>query len=356
MAVLRSQVIGEEKGSILIVAHGPIRESIVAMTRSGRIHFARAKGMSTMSHDDDSKPATEKPLRPSWPGSDSDYTVILVDDPAPHVRRITLNRPEKRNALNHELRGQLLHALRAGDENPEVHVMIVRGAGPSFSAGYDLGGGSEGVDPPYFTSGGEGNHPRHVTEGWMSIWELQKPVIAQVHGYCLAGGSELATGCDVVYMAEDAQMGYPAVRFGVPDMQFHAWLVGMRRGMEMVLTGDSINGVEAAERGWATRAYPADRLEAETLEQANRIAKLPPDIVALNKRAIHRQMEVMGLRQGIRQGTELCSLAMHQESFAAFVGQTGSGEGKLTDALQNRDKEFGDYRTKSESKGTGGQA
>jgi enoyl-CoA hydratase len=146
-------------------------------------------------------------------------------------------------------------------------------------------------------------------------------------------------------MAEDAQMGYPAVRFGVPDMQFHAWLVGMRRGMEMVLTGDSINGIEAAERGWATRAYPADQLEAETLEQASRIAKLPPDIVALNKRAIHRQMEVMGLRQGIRQGTELCSLAIHQESFEAFINQTGASEGKLTDALQKRDKKFGDYRT-----------
>jgi enoyl-CoA hydratase len=153
-------------------------------------------------------------------------------------------------------------------------------------------------------------------------------------------------------MAEDAQMGYPAVRFGVPDMQFHAWLVGMRRGMEMVLTGDSINGIEAAELGWATRAYPADRLEAETLEQARRIASLPPDIVALNKRAVHRQMEVMGMRQGLRQGTELCSLAIHQESFKAFIDQTGAGAGKLTDALQKRDEKFGDYRT---VKGAGGE-
>jgi len=298
-----------------------------------------------MSANDDSNAAVVKSPRPSWPESESDYTVILIDDPAPHVRRITLNRPEKRNALNHDLRAQLLHALHVADEDPEVHVMIVRGAGPSFSAGYDLGGGSDDVEPPYFTAGGEGHHPRHVAEGWMSIWELRKPVIAQVHGHCLAGGSELATGCDVVYMAEDAQMGYPAVRFGVPDMQFHAWLVGMRRGMEMVLTGDSIDGIEAAERGWATRAYPADRLEAETLGQARRIASLPPDIVQLNKRAVHRQMEVMGLRQGIRQGTELCSLAMHQESFKAFIDQAGTGEGKLTDALQQRDEKFGDYRT-----------
>ena len=85
-------------------------------------------------------------------------------------------------------------------------MTIIRGAGPSFSAGYDLAGGNEGCELPYYTPGGDGQWPRHVTEGWMSIWDLAKPVIAQVHGYCLAGGSELATGCDLVYVAEDAQM------------------------------------------------------------------------------------------------------------------------------------------------------
>ena len=299
-----------------------------------------------MSYDNEA-PETED-LAPSWPRSAEDYTVVLVDDPAPHVRRVTLNRPEKRNALNHALRAELLHALQAADQDDDVHVMIVRGAGKSFSAGYDLGGGNAGLEYPFFTPAGEGQWPRHVTEGWMSIWDLAKPVIAQVHGFCLAGGSELATGCDVVYMAEDAQMGYPAVRFGVPDMQFHPWLVGMRRGMEMMLTGDSIGGIEAVERGWATRAFPAEELEAKTLEMAQRMAALPPDIVQLNKRAVHRQMEVMGLRQGIRQGTELCTLAIHQKSFEAFISQTGAGQGKLTAALQKRDEQFGDYRTQKD--------
>ena len=182
----------------------------------------------------------------------------------------------------------------------------------------------------------------------MGIWDMSKPVIAQVHGYCLAGGSELATGCDLVYMAEDAQMGYPAVRFGVPDMQFHAWLVGMRRGMEMMLTGDSISGIEAAQRGWATRAYPIEELEERVLEIAQRIAQIPPDIVQLNKRAVHRQMSVMGLREGIRQGTELCTLATHQQGFKDFIKDVGPGKGKLTSALQKRDEKFGDYRTGAE--------
>lgn len=298
-----------------------------------------------MSSETNANPYADRDASVSQPRSAADYTVVLLDDPAPHVRRITMNRPEKRNALNHALRGQLLHALQQGDQDSDIHVMIVRGAGPCFSAGYDLGGGNEGLEYPYFTAGGEGQWPRHVTEGWMSIWDLRKPVIAQVHGYCLAGGSELATGCDVVYMAEDAQMGYPAVRFGVPDMQFHAWLLGMRKGMEMMLTGDSIDGIEAEKRGWATRAFPADQLEAKTLEMAERMAALPPDIVQLNKRAVHRQMDAMGFRAGIRQGTELCNLATHQPSFHEFIAKIGAGKGKLTAALQQRDEKFGDYRT-----------
>jgi enoyl-CoA hydratase len=271
-----------------------------------------------------------------------DTSVVLVDDPAPHVRRVTLNRPEKRNALNHALRGGILRALEAGDADPEVRVQIVRGAGKCFSAGYELGAGNEGQELPWFTAAGEGHWPRHVTEGWMGIWELAKPVIAQVHGWCLAGGSELATGCDLVYVAEDAQIGYPAVRFGVPDMQFHAWLVGMRMGMEMMLTGDSISGTEAARLGWATRAYPAAELEERVLATAQRIATLPPDIVQLNKRAVHRQMEAMGLRTALRAGTEICALATHQKSFHEFIGRMREG---LTQALQERDAPFGDYRT-----------
>ena len=110
----------------------------------------------------------------------------------------------------------------------------------------------------------------------MSIWDLAKPVIAQVHGYCLAGGSELATGCDLVYMAEDAQMGYPAVRFGVPDMHFHPWFLGMRKAMEMMLTGDSITGVEAVELGWANAAFPADRARRPRCSRSReRIAMRP---------------------------------------------------------------------------------
>ncbi|MEO8695527.1 MAG: enoyl-CoA hydratase-related protein [Acidimicrobiales bacterium] len=270
--------------------------------------------------------------------------IVLIDEPAPMVRRITMNRPEKRNSLIHPLRGAILESLREADRDPDVRCMIIRGAGPSFSAGYDLAGGNEGHELPFYTPGGDGQWPRHVTEGWMSIWDLAKPVIAQVHGFCLAGGSELATCCDLVYIAEDAQMGYPAVRFGVPDMHFHPWFLGMRRAMEMMVTGDSISGIEAAREGWANRAFPADQLEAAVLEVAQRITTVPPELAQLNKRVVHRQMEHMGLRNGIRAGTELCALGTKTEAMRLFT--EAIKEKGLTGALSERDKPFGDYRTR----------
>ena len=271
------------------------------------------------------------------------YTVILIDEPAPWVRRITFNRPEKRNALNHALRGDIIAALREADQDDAVRVSILRGAGKCWSAGYDLGGGNDGLDLPWYTAGGDGHWPRHVTDGWMSIWDLAKPVIAQVHGYCLAGGSELATGCDLIYVAEDAKIGYPAVRFGVPDMHFHAWFMGMRTALEMMLTGDSISGAEAARLGWANRAYPLAELEGAVIEMASRVAQVDPELAQLNKRIVHRQMEISGLRTGIRAGTEMCALGTHTRALQRLVNETRTKG--LTQALSDRDSPFGDYRT-----------
>jgi enoyl-CoA hydratase len=275
---------------------------------------------------------------------------LLIDDPRPRVRRFTLNRPEKRNALNNRLRGELLAALRAADADPDVSVSIVRGAGPCFSAGYDLSADNR-VDQPYYSPGGAGQWSRHVVEGWFAIWDLAKPVVAQVHGYCLAGGSELATACDVVFVAEDAQIGYPAVRLmSPPDMQYHPWLVGMRRAMELMLTGDAMSGREAAEWGFATRAFPAAELEARTLEFAERAAKIPTELQQLNKRSVHRAMEIMGMRAAIRAGTELQALAFTTEPSLAYRRQFRRDGGSVRDLLSQRDAPFQDYRTRAEEK------
>ena len=267
--------------------------------------------------------------------------LLLVDDPAPHIRRLTLNRPEKRNALSNALRGEIFAALEAADSDPDVRVIILCGAGTCFSSGYDLAG--VGADLPFHTAGGQGQWARHVVEGCFRIWDLAKPVIAQVHGCCLAGGSELAFACDLVYVAEDAQIGYPAVRtMSPPDNQYHAWVFGMRDAMEMMLTGDSVSGVEAAAKGFANRAFPLEDLEAATLAMAERIAKVDPQLAQLNKRLVHRQMEAMGLRAGLRAGTDLHALGWHTPASRDYMAKMRGG---VKSALDARDSAFGDYRT-----------
>ena len=272
---------------------------------------------------------------------------LLVDEPRSGVRRLTLNRPEKRNALHNAMRGELFESLHEADRDPGVRVTVLRGAGPCFSAGYDLAANNlEGQ--PYFTAHGDGLWSRHVVHGWFDIWDLAKPVIAQVHGHCLAGGSELATACDLVYVAEDAQIGYPPVRLmSPPDMQFHPWLMGLRNAMELMLTGDAISGAEAARMGFANRAYPAAELELRVLEIAERIAKIPTDLQQLNKRSVHRAMEIQGLRAAVRAGTEIQALGFHQRSSREYFAQLAQG---VTKALDRRDGQFGDYRTAKERK------
>lgn len=271
----------------------------------------------------------------------TNFQSILVDDPRPAVRRITLNRPEKRNALNNQLRGEILQALEEADRDKNIRVSILRGAGVCFSAGYDLGS-NNAEGQPYYTAGGAGQWARHVIEGSFRIWDLSKPVIAQVHGYCLAGGSELATACDLVYVAEDAQIGYPPVRLmSPPDMQFHPWLMSMRDAMEMMLTGDSISGIEAAQKGFANRAFPAAELEARVLEIAERTTKIPTELQQINKRSVHRAMEIMGVRAAIRAGTEMQALAFTTESTLTYLKEFKKG---VRQALSLRDKAFGDYR------------
>ena len=242
----------------------------------------------------------------------SEREFILVDEPAQRVRRITLNRPAKRNAIHNDLRRELIAALEDHDREPEVGATIIRGAGVCFSSGYDLKS-DLAADQPYYTAGGDGSWSRHVTQGWTGIWDLAKPVIAQVHGYAMAGGSELAAACDLCYVAEDARIGYPVVRLiSPPDMQFHPWLVGMRNAMELMLTGDSVDGAEAVRMGLANRAYPAERLEEEVLAIAQRVASIPSELQQLNKRSVHRAMEIMGIRTALRAGSEFQALATHQ--------------------------------------------
>ena len=267
--------------------------------------------------------------------------VLLVDDPLPKVRRLTLNRPAKRNALNDALRGALFDELRRADRDRSISVIVIRGAGPCFSAGYDLGSVNNDVERAIAHA--DGWWSRHVVNNWFEMWDMPTPIIGQVHGWCLAGGTELAAACDLVYVADDAQIGYPPVRLmSPPDMQWQTWLMGLRRGMEALLTGDAMSGTEAVAAGMANRAHPADELDAAVLAVAERIAKIPVELLALNKRSAHRAMEAMGIRNSIRATADIQALGFHQPPSIEYL--KSFTEVGVSQALSARDRVFNDYR------------
>jgi enoyl-CoA hydratase len=247
-----------------------------------------------------------------------EYETIIVDRPIDHVSRITLDRADKRNAISTPMRRELLDVLENNDVDDDVRVTIIRGSGPCFSSGYDLGGDLM-ERAPFHTAPGDGSWARHVTQNWFDFWDLAKPVIAQVHGYAIAGATELAQACDLVYVADDARISYPIVRVASPpDFEYHEPLLGMRRAMEIMLTGGEMDGAEAARIGWANRSFPVDELDEEVLDVAAQIAAVATDLAQINKRMVHRQAEIMGVRAAIRAGSEFQALAGHQRSVESF--------------------------------------
>lgn len=248
----------------------------------------------------------------------TDPNLILIDEPAPHVRRLTLNRPEKRNAISPTLRHQLLDALRTADADPDAHVVLIRGSGTCFSAGYDI---KSGVTDPSLDADADGTMDSWAaiaTRSWMTIADLDIPVIAQIHGMALAGGVELAAACDLVYIADTARLGHPVTPlFGPPDFNFSPWLVGPRHSMEMMLTGDLMDGAEAVRIGFANRCWEDAHLEAEVLAIAGRIAASPRAVSRTNKRTVRAGMDQLGVRATVQ------AMIAHREDANELAGRVG---------------------------------
>ncbi len=265
------------------------------------------------------------------------------------VARIILNRPERMNALSNDLLRELKQALIAAERDPDVRVIIIKGAGRTFSAGYDLEKyptTDEASKIP--TELAQKDHVNFRQDVWWTIWDLLKPVIAQVHGYALAGASELASMCDVTIVAEDARIGYPPVRaMSTPDTLYQPWLMGLKKAKLFCFTGDSISGKEAVEWGYATLAVPADQLEEATTRLAERIALVPSDLLTLQKQGINRTFEIMGIRTAIEFNCKIHDLAGQLPSAKEF--RRRSIEEGVNAALEWRDGPFGDYRVKTKS-------
>jgi enoyl-CoA hydratase len=219
------------------------------------------------------------------------------------IGTLTLNRPEKLNALSPALLAEFSEAIEQVAADPEIKVLIIRGAGRAFSTGYDLAGG--GRTRPLTLDEDRMILQRNV-ERWLRLRDLPKPVISMVHGYCLAGATQLCICTDIIFVAEDARIGFPSLPAGAGYVSaMWNWMVGPHRTKYMAfLPGSQISGKEAEAMGFATRAFPADTLEEETYGYARRIVKVPAEKLHLEKLALNRAMDYLGFRASVLSGAE----------------------------------------------------
>lgn len=212
---------------------------------------------------------------------------------------VTLDRPERLNAIDARMPGEIRAAVERANDDPEVHVIVLGGAGRSFCAGYDLkefaegGVGTQGVvwDPIK-----DYRAMKRNTDDFMSLFRSLKPTIAKVQGHAVAGGSDIALCCDLVVMADDARIGYmPARVWGCPTTAMWVYRLGAERAKRMLLTGDTIDGRTAADWGLVVEAVPAGELEAAVEALADRIAGVPVNQLAMQKLMVNQAFDNMGL-------------------------------------------------------------
>ncbi len=268
----------------------------------------------------------------------AEFETILVEKVEDKICRLTLNRPEKLNALSPKLLSEFDRALDEFEAARDLSVLIIRGAGRAFCAGYDL----QGTQQPGsgFTVSSDRINLHKLVERWQRLWSLGKPTIAQVHGYCLAGATELAGHCDIVFASEDAQFGHPAGRaLGIlPTLSMWPVLIGPRKTKEYFFTGDLMSAQEALECHLVNRVVPKDRLDDATLAYARRVAMVPVELLALHKAAVNRWLDVQGIRALEQSAADLDCLAHQTDTVKQWM--KASRERGLKEALSERDRPF----------------
>jgi enoyl-CoA hydratase len=256
------------------------------------------------------------------------YETILVDK-VDRIATITLNRPERLNAINETMRGELIAALDDLEVDKAIHVVVLKGAGRAFCSGSD-------VHDAGVPDSGQELHPGDTYFDWTraqraqrflyKIWDLPKPVIAQVHGACMGTGALLMTMCDLVLVAEDAKIGNARIFMGAGMMgPRYVYAIGLRRAKWMdLLPGWRISGQEAVEWGWANLALPQERLEEETRALAAQLAIVPLTHLALRKVSLNRVWEQWGFKYSTQAGIDFDPLA--HKSDAGMAQETNVGE------------------------------
>lgn len=241
------------------------------------------------------------------------------------VAYIILNRPDRLNAINDEMPPEIERAVQRADSDPNVHVMILEGAGKAFCSGYDL------------SEYGEQNSTSSViqdmpwdpiqdyqfmwrnTQHFMALWRAMKPVICKVHGFAVAGGSDIALCADMTIMAEDAEIGYMPTRvWGTPTTAMWVQRLGPEKAKRMLFTGDKINGVEAENMGLILKSVPKAKLNEEVELLAQRMATVPINQLAMQKMLVNQAMETSGLMQTQKMATLFDGISRHSPEGIAF--------------------------------------
>src|SRR5207302_5135839 len=294
-------------------------------------------------------PGLGAPRRHADPGGPMHYETLLYDSAAA-IATITLNRPDRLNTIVPPMPEELEAAVRRATLDPQVKVIVLRGAGRAFCAGFDFAGGFHHWDEHLTTDGAwdPGKDFMLATSNvgavpkFMSLWRTPKPVIAQVHGWCVGGGSDMALCADVVIASEDAQIGTPYSRmWGCYLSGMWLYRLGLTRAKEFALTGRPLSGVEAVEAGLINAAVPFERLEAEVAERARALASLPASQLAAMKLIVNQAYENMGLASTQLLGPVLDGLMRNTPDAHEFI-ELAEREG-VGEAIARRDGPFGDY-------------
>ena len=269
----------------------------------------------------------------------------VLYEAAEGVATLTLNRPDRLNTIGPELIDDLRAMLERAWTDAEVRAIRLRGAGRAFCAGYDIQWGSEVMDAaesdrPWDPIGDYQFMSRYV-DTYMELWRSPKPVIAQVHGYCVGGGTDLALCSDLIACAEDCRIGYPPARvWGSPTTAMWIYRLGLERAKRLLLTGDAIDGRRAVEWGLASETVPDSELNEAGAALAARVAMLPANQLHMMKLLVNQAYEQMGIRVTQLIGTLLDGSARHTPEGTEFTRKAVENLGK---AISDRDAPFGDY-------------
>lgn len=249
------------------------------------------------------------------------FSTLRIDHDStnPRIARLILNRPERLNAINDEMPGEISAAVEWAEADDQIHAIIVEGAGKGFCGGYDLKGYAESdADHPCQQENYpwdpmvDYKHMKKNTESFMALWKSSKPTIAKVHGAAVAGGSDIALCCDLLIMADDARIGYMPTRvWGCPTTAMWTYRLGPMRAKQMMFTGDIITGKKAADWGLANLSVPLAELEETAMKFAQRISGVPQSHLAMHKLVVNQVMLNMGLEQSQTMATVFDGITRH---------------------------------------------